>query len=322
MTISRDFVVATYRSLLGRDPENEHVLEAATHADSETEYLASALGSPEFRARHPQLLPQSDAWVWAEPNPDFILRVNLADNAIAWPAIEGQFEPAETAFMRRYTRRGAHVMDVGANIGYHTMMLATEVGPEGRVDSFEPLPHLFDSLQRSIVRNGFEEYTHAHNIAASDRVGTAFIRFAEETDNWGGAQLKPTGHAGEGHRALEIQTIALDTMDIGRLDFIKIDIEGAEPLAVAGARELLLRTRPIVLSELHAEALSAISSSSPNEYAGLMRELGYRCHKLTHGGDVGQQRSCDEDVALQNVVFVPEEFETIDQRHDALMPSL
>jgi FkbM family methyltransferase len=304
---------------MGRAPENDFVVEAAMGSPDESSYLAAALASPEFRARHPQLVTQSQAWVWAEPNDQFILRVNLADDAIGWPAIEGQFEPAETEFMRRHTRPGAHVMDVGANVGYHTMMLASLVGPQGRVDSFEPLPHLFQALARSIARNGFDSFTSAHNVAVSDKPGRAFVRYAERTSNWGGAQLCASDEAPAGHTVVSIDTVTLDEMDVDRLDFIKIDVEGAEPMAVRGARALLRRTRPIVLSELHADALATTSSSSPREYVGLMAELGYRCHKLAHDGQLGPVRSDDENVPLQNVVFVPEEFKTIEERHDTLM---
>jgi hypothetical protein len=67
------------------------------------------------------------------------------------------------------------------------------------------------------------------------------------------------------------------------ISFIKIDIEGAEPLALRGAQDLLRADRPLILSELHPEQLAKVSNVQPAEFIAEMQGFGYRCHLFEHG---------------------------------------
>ncbi len=317
--ISHDFVQAVYRAMLGRAPESDRVVEDATRSESEHAYLAAVMEGAEFRQRHPALVPQSRAWVWAEADEKFILRVNLADSAIAWPAVEGRFEVAETAFIKSSLRPGARTLDIGANVGHHTMLMASIVGPGGHVTSFEPLPQLLESVLMSVARNGFDPIVSVHGIALSDRTGEIEMRYATETNNWGGAQIRGEGELQAWESTISVPTRTVDALDLGPVDFIKIDIEGAEPKAISGAKALLGQSRPIVLSEVHRSALAMVSQSSPDDYVGLFDGLGYRCHTLSDPGQLGEAYRRNDDVELQNVVFIPAEFESVDARHAAMM---
>ena len=89
-----------------------------------------------------------------------------------------------------------------------------------------------------------------------------------------------------------------------RINFIKIDVEGAEPLAMKGALEALKRHRPTILSEVHPEMLKRVSRATPQDYVGLLAQAGYRCRTLLEGGKLGTEYSGGSD--LINVVFLPD----------------
>lgn len=308
MSISREIVVSAYKLLLGRDPENEFVIEQAMHCENREQYLKSFFGSAEFRAKNPGLVPQSNAWVWAEPAGDFLLKVNLSDNAIAWPAIENQFEPTETAFMRAHLKTGHQVIDIGANVGYFTMLMASLVGPTGRVHSFEPIPKLFAVLSQSVKQNRFDDFVTVSNHALSDANGEMSMIFATVTDNWGGAHFSAADTVQDGHTVVTVQTDKLDSLQLASVDFMKIDVEGAEPKVFSGAKGTIEKWRPVVLSEVHPEALGAVSNCTPADYLGLFEGIGYDCCSLDHGGKLGGKLAPAQVDKLMNVIFVPSEF--------------
>jgi hypothetical protein len=88
-----------------------------------------------------------------------------------------------------------------------------------------------------------------------------------------------------------VRVARLDDLPLRRpVSFLKLDIEGAEPLALAGAREILTSDRPVILSELHRKQLARVAGSTPREVIETMRGLRYRCHRLGRGRDRSPSR--------------------------------
>src|SRR5262249_36832247 len=85
-------------------------------------------------------------------------------------SIHGIYEPAETRFVEANVPRGGCVLDIGANIGYYTLLFARAVGPAGRVFAFEPEPENFDLLRQNVRSNGYEN-VRMENLAVADENG-------------------------------------------------------------------------------------------------------------------------------------------------------
>ena len=168
----------------------------------------------------------------------------------------GGYEVHESAWLRRTVRPDWICMDVGANFGYFSVLLGgMTAGGGGRVIAFEPSPDLHRKLLRNLELNGF---THVvtEERALSDREGRLRFVIADD-DNQGLGHLQQQGE--EGGRVIEVRTESLDQYarreGIDRLDFVKVDIEGAECQWFDGARETIAALRPAMLVELNPGAL-------------------------------------------------------------------
>ena len=187
-------------------------------------------------------------------------------------SVSREFEPGETRFFKETLRPGQVVLDVGANIGYFTLLFAQQVGPHGHVYALEPEPRNFELLQRNIALNGFSNVT-AMRRAAWHEPSTLMLYLNEE--NRGDHRAYPSE---ESRIGVSIDAGPLDDLlaDLPRpIDVVKIDIQGAEYNAVRGMRELLTRNRDVqVLTEFWPGGLRRCGSD-PASYLSLFRELGF-----------------------------------------------
>ncbi|MCG6658048.1 FkbM family methyltransferase [Halomonas campisalis] len=174
-------------------------------------------------------------------------------------------EPYELDMLRDMASRlekGDLVLDVGANIGNHSLYLASIVGC--RVEAFEPNQNLCEALQASIALNALEERVVVHQVGVSEAQGFAhFDHDHVDASNLGGQSLEVSQSPDE------ITLVSLDQLDLpAPLRMIKIDVEGMELQVLRGAKNLIERDRPI----LYVEGKTENDFSSINN---LLKELGY-----------------------------------------------
>jgi len=161
----------------------------------------------------------------------------------------GVFEPAVTALYREILQPGDVMVDVGANVGAHTLLAAHLVGPQGRVHAIEASPSIFARLRINLDANGAGQVL-AHNIAVAEREGIVPI-FLSDPSNLGASTIIPgeADRLGAAHEALvparPLQEI-VPPEDLAAARLIKIDVEGAEWLVVQGMRDALPLLRPDV----------------------------------------------------------------------------
>jgi len=137
--------------------------------------------------------------------------------------LEGYWEMWVTQAMMRMVRRGSVVADIGANLGYFTLLLADLTGAQGRVMAFEPQPNLARLLRKSIAVNGFTGFADLHAIALGASAGTVTIEAS--IDQPGGGRTV-AGCGGDGQVELARFDTIPHAMDV---EFIKMDVEGFEP---------------------------------------------------------------------------------------------
>lgn len=157
---------------------------------------------------------------------------------------EGFWEYWLTEFMWRNVRPGQVALDVGANHGYYSLVLADLVGAAGRVHAFEPNPRLLDLLGRTVALNGFWHLVGLQGAAVADRAGPPMTFVATEAEPKNGRLLMPGEAAPDGPGTIrtDVPVLSLDEAVPGAADFVKIDVEGAEELVWHGMQGLIARS--------------------------------------------------------------------------------
>ena len=169
--------------------------------------------------------------------------------------LEGYWEMWVTAAMMRCVRRGSVVADIGANLGYFTLLLADLTGEKGRVLSFEPNPNLARLLRKSIAVNGFRGNTDFYSMGLGARKGSSAMEVMIEQPG-GGRMIGNDKGSLRAARPIADRAGRDSLVQIGRFDavkhakdveFIKMDVEGFEPQVWAGMTRILKRNRPLTI---------------------------------------------------------------------------
>lgn len=162
--------------------------------------------------------------------------------------LDGYWEMWITEAMVQLIRPGMIVADIGANLGYFTLLMSELVGPNGRVHAFEPNPEMTIRLQRSIDVNGFTSRAHLHDVLLGNADGDQMLFVVPENEPKNGHMYPFPGYLPQG--ATLLKTCRLDSRsDWQEIELAKIDVEGAEELVWAGAAGLLSgsRLRTVIL---------------------------------------------------------------------------
>lgn len=156
--------------------------------------------------------------------------------------VNGDWEPIETELFKTKIKEGNVVLDMGAHIGYYTLIAARIVGDRGMVYAFEPDIDNFNTLQKNIEINGYKNVKLIQG-AVSNKTGKAKLYLSE--DNKGDHRIYDSH---DNRNFIEIETIRLDDYfknNTSKIDFIKMDIQGAEWAAIQGMPDLLKKNEGI-----------------------------------------------------------------------------
>jgi FkbM family methyltransferase len=207
---------------------------------------------------------------------DFQLYVRLNDYFVGAPLAKGlPYEPSVTARVRELLKPGGVFVDVGANVGYYTMMAASLVGATGKVIAFEPNPQNCELIQMSVQANDFNN-VELYPLAVADQPGT--VELLLEGTHSNARLLNPAQETAPVHMIKHsVSTVTLDEVLAGecRIDLIKLDIEGAEPRAWQGMQRLLQQHRPVILTEFFPDFIRMTSAVEPEVYLEMIRQQGY-----------------------------------------------
>jgi FkbM family methyltransferase len=216
------------------------------------------------------------------------MRVNWANHKTY---VFGTHEPHVMQVMKALIQPGWTAVDVGAHIGYSTLLMARCVGPQGRILAFEPLAQNYKLLVENIGLNGHTNIC-AQNLALMAQPGRIELRSATP-----GAMTWVASTRLDPSTAVETQTVEGVTLDdyvqrqrIGKVDFVKMDVEGAEGDVLAGMTTVLKRDKPTLLIELHGVG------GDPDEHPALLI-LRANHYKIT---DLGARK------AERHVVATPD----------------
>lgn len=191
-------------------------------------------------------------------------------------SIKGVYEPFETEFAKKEIKKGDVVLDLGANVGYYSLIFAKLVGENGKVFAFEPDPTNFALLKKNVETNGYKNVTLVQK-AVSNKTGKIRLYLAE--DNKVDQRIY---NSHDGRKSIEIEAIRLDEYFKnynGKIDFIKMDIQGAEGGAIQGMFNLLKKNNVKIITEFWPIGLKRFGID-PEEYLKLLIELGFKLYEI------------------------------------------
>lgn len=203
----------------------------------------------------------------------------------------GTWEKGITRFFQTYVPESCRYVEVGANYGYYALQAACLVGDEGSVTAFEPGPRMYSLLERTIDINGVAPRTVLHPLAVSDSIGPA--TFYIKGDWHGGCSLYDEADSPLEITEVEVQTTTLDAaLGATRVDFLKIDAEGAEASVLDGAKQVFEASPEMILMiEVHARPWVSIDDDAA-KFLRELREQGFRFWLVEEDG-MGIESSID-----------------------------
>lgn len=200
-------------------------------------------------------------------------------------ALDGYWEQWITDVFRRIVQPGMHVVDVGANVGYYTMLAAQAVGETGRVTAFEANPALADVVHRNMDVNGFLGRVEIVSKAAYSEV--AELNFSIYRNYKGSSGLWGSNEDAAIFRdqvdVISVPAVPLDVQLAGqKVDFLKIDAEGAEGHILLGAQRLIAENPGLQLLIEYAPRFIASCFESVDRFHDLLQRYGLEPHVVNH----------------------------------------
>ena len=220
-----------------------------------------------------------------------VLYLDTRDDSVS-PALllRGAWEAHVTRVMLRLLRPGMRVVEVGANVGYYTVLAASCVGPTGSVIAFEPNPAIAERLRRAVVVNGCQWWTQVVEAAVADREGQATLHVLQR--HQGSSSLARQGADvlegwGEVPHPLTVPATTLDAFlgpDPSLVDLLKIDAEGWEPAIFDGMRGLLARSPHLRAVIEFIPALVANAGRDAGAFVDTLAGLGFHIEAIDARG--------------------------------------
>jgi FkbM family methyltransferase len=296
--VSADDIIASIEMILGRTPDQAlvdyHLKLGFADRFALGKYMIS---TDEFRAQfHGSMRNHTFLGdrVLAFTHQGHMIYLDPTDLDLT-PAIlmHGQWEPHVEQAIVGSIRAGDTVIDLGANVGYHTLAIAAVVGPAGHVHAFEANPKIMRLLKATMTVNGFSDFrgtgrVNLYENAVLDRLGT--ITLASALDHDGSGHVindAPSSDYGPEYSTRKVvPAVTLDAVladRVGMVDLIHMDIEGSEPLALRGGQVVIERSPKIkIITEWSIRMMR--TRADVGEFVAWLIERGFKFWLVTGGG--------------------------------------
>jgi FkbM family methyltransferase len=205
----------------------------------------------------------------------FRLRIDLRDHVIAQSLYRLRtWEPELLALFRGLDLSGGVCVDVGANLGWHTLALSACVGPAGRVFAFEPSPREYRLLLENLRLNNITNVV-AERSALGERKETRWLRLNPR--NWGDNRIVPERRAGEQDVSVPVHVgdEVLAALPAGAIKLVKVDAQGYDHFVVKGLHETLRRNPDAVLAVEVEPAMLHQAGTSAGAFVAYLLEQGF-----------------------------------------------
>jgi FkbM family methyltransferase len=190
-----------------------------------------------------------------------------------------EIEKNETLFWQNIVCGNNTVLDIGANIGYYTLMAAARISDESRVYGFEPVSDTYRKLLENIKINDFKNII-SENLAVSNENGEIELFVADEKSTGSSSIALHVNFSGSKEK---VKTIKIDDYlsqkSIKKVDLVKIDVEGCEPWVIEGMKETMRNLKPVIMIEVLDERLNTVNSSKEQLFE-LFSENNYSAYEI------------------------------------------
>ena len=220
--------------------------------------------------------------------------------------IHDGFEDVELAFVEKMLRPGMTVLDAGAHHGLYTLLASKRVGKRGRVIAFEPSPRERKRLRRHLWLNRSKNVA-VQSCALGDEHREAELFLVTGREDWCNSLREPQIDARTTTVRVELERVdeELEKLGITRVDFVKLDVEGAELSTLQGARATLAASRPVILAEVQ-DLRTRPWGYAAHEIIHFLERIGYRWYALASNSNL-QPISTQLETYNANLVALPEE---------------
>lgn len=209
-------------------------------------------------------------------------------------SVRGVWGPFETETFKKQIKKGDTVLDIGGHIGYYTLISAKLVGESGKVYVFEPDPTNFSILKKNVELNGYKNVVLV-NKAVSDKTGKCKL-YLDEKD-LGGHSINDIK---DKMKSIEIESVKLDDfLKNEKVDFIKMDIEGAEPKAIKGMGSILKRNNDVKIFMEFVPHFLRKSGTTPEEFLKTIRGLGFKIYNVKELEHNVETMTIEESVKME-----------------------
>jgi FkbM family methyltransferase len=210
------------------------------------------------------------------------------------------WDAATTKLILRNLSPGMLFIDIGANVGYFTLVAAQQVGQLGRVIAVEPNPLVAEQLRQNVARSGLSNAVVVQAACSdSNQRRSLYLANISGTGNTGQSSFSAQNARSE--VSVDVECVTVDQLVEGakstRVDLVKIDVEGAEMSVLRGMTRTLTRFRPKLIIEINPERLDSFATK-PGDVIGFIEGFGYRTGEIK------------EQTALSDYLFVPVEQST------------
>ncbi|KLT66641.1 FkbM family methyltransferase [Pedobacter sp. BMA] len=210
----------------------------------------------------------------------------------------GDYEPWVKKHFKRLIRPGDVVLDVGANIGFHSLYFSTLTGPTGKVIAVEPINQNFVALQKNIGLNGFDNIINVQKALANETKEIQ-IHIDPEAKNPGAFSLLEQGVKNTGVSCIKGDDL-LNDLKINTVNFIKIDVEGYELEALKGLSLTVAHSRPVIIFE-YDRAYQLKAAQAPDALFLFLQSFNYRFECID---GYGNTRALEYDEALSSAEII------------------
>ena len=218
--------------------------------------------------------------------------------------LDGYWEMWITKVFMKIVREGMTMVEVGANIGYYTLLAASRVGVHGKVYAFEANPQVFEILYRNIEVNGFLDRVTLVNKAVIDRSGS--LTFHCPKYHQAGGSIVPFSdeflkEKREKSETIEVETVSLDEYfahQHGKIDILKIDAEGAEPFIFRGMKKLLAGNSDIKIVCEFTPPRYASQGLDPSAFLNEILKQGFKVKLIN-------LQSKLENISIERLLEIP-----------------
>ena len=217
----------------------------------------------------------------------------------------GELERGTRILIQKYLRPGNVFIDVGANVGMHTLAAARAMQGQGKIIAFEPFEPTMRMLEKSIWMNGFSSMTEIHQAAVFNAAGRQQLFIGATSGHHSLFALEPSPNNAQG--PVEVPLVRLDSVIAAgqRIDLMKIDVEGAELEVIEGAVSLIADNPEIALIVEFGPSHLRRTGRTPSQWLDSFNQLGLYYRVINNESGALEKWSLDalEQVESVNLFF-------------------